>query len=549
MHDAEATPSPDLWARIDHDLTVQENAVYKRRMVLYRQLAAACFVLFVLAGSLFVYHFSKEEQQQALAAVQLPAATPAVNDPAPAVASLAVPAGAETALPESIENEPASMGADYPAKPEKRAGARVKIVSQPDVILAAAPETISQTAFTIDLPADQVSLESIAARHGRSFGTHASPDENSTGSKARTAFASLQPFYQTARQAIAAVPASADTRHILNSPAAQQLLRNPSVAQMAAGAVQELHTILSAEARQHKNQQDALVLALNGDKNAKKGASDSDSRWTVGMAYAPSYFDQNIGIPNQVMSTASMRSFTQGGPSVNAFATQSLNEAREEYEDNTDPGFSYSFDAKVGFKLGRKWKLLSGIGYLQNTARTKSSYIIRQFLNKPQSNEQVALDPSTVLLTVLDNKQPTDSISVSKTDNYNVNYRYRHLTLPVGLQYQGRLAKDWYWYAASGVAANFLLQTTVMASSNEVSDVNFGSGDDSPFRKVQLSGNVSAGVGKRLSNAISVSVGPEFRGYFNTLLAEPDNTLAPQGKPYTIGLNMAVNYELGSGRK
>ncbi len=63
MQDAEATPSPDLWARIDHDLTVQENAQYKKRIVYYRQLAAACFVLFVMAGAILLYQLNTPEKK------------------------------------------------------------------------------------------------------------------------------------------------------------------------------------------------------------------------------------------------------------------------------------------------------------------------------------------------------------------------------------------------------------------------------------------------------------------------------------------------------
>jgi hypothetical protein len=140
----------------------------------------------------------------------------------------------------------------------------------------------------------------------------------------------------------------------------------------------------------------------------------------------------------------------------------------------------------------------------------------------------------------------SDSLHVAKTSEYNVNYRYRHLTIPVGLQYEGNINNDWFWYGGAGVAANILVQTTILASASDVRDVDYDTGENSPFRKLQWSGNVSAGVGKRLANNLSVTVGPEFRSYFDTLLANPENALAPQGKPYTMGLNLAVNYELSS---
>lgn len=118
------------------------------------------------------------------------------------------------------------------------------------------------------------------------------------------------------------------------------------------------------------------------------------------------------------------------------------------------------------------------------------------------------------------------------------------------MQYEGQLSKDWFWFAGGGVAANILLQTSILASASDVNDIDYGVSDDnSPFRKLQWSGNVTAGLGKRLSNNLSVTIGPEFRGYFDTLLSSPEKAHAPQGKPYTMGLNMAVNYDLGPGRR
>ena len=45
FQDAEATPGPEVWSRIDHALAMQENVKYKKRVLFYRQLAAACFIL------------------------------------------------------------------------------------------------------------------------------------------------------------------------------------------------------------------------------------------------------------------------------------------------------------------------------------------------------------------------------------------------------------------------------------------------------------------------------------------------------------------------
>jgi hypothetical protein len=215
-----------------------------------------------------------------------------------------------------------------------------------------------------------------------------------------------------------------------------------------------------------------------------------------------------------------------------------------------EPGFSFGIEAKAGFKLGRKWKLLSGLGFTQNTARSKSSYVIQQFWRKPGTEKTESPGATTIFVPSLSSNFASDSLSVARTEEFNVLYRYRHLTVPVGVQYEGNLGKDWFWFAGGGVAANILLQTSILASSAEVRDTDYELSDDnSPFRKLQWSGNVTAGVGKRLSNNLSIAIGPEYRGYFDTMLSSPEKAQAPQGKPYTMGINMALNYDLGPGRR
>ncbi|MFD2512903.1 outer membrane beta-barrel protein [Pontibacter locisalis] len=528
MHDAEASPSPDLWARIDHDLTLQESKHYKGRMVLYRQLAAACFILFVMAGALLTYHFKADE-----------AAVVASAQPANAPADVSQLAKAEEGPVQQsrAEKELGSLTAPVPAKED--IAYSTQVIATEELVYAIDEESlladVGRQNKGEEVAPGIAALES-SSKDDLSFSTFDNTDGNLPEEK--SAFDSLKPFYQTARQAIAAVPPSYSNSFGRTTGVQQNDEQHKSLVELSKSAKEGVATIL-------KKSED-LALALNDNKGSKEEKeSDTDSRWTVGMGYAPSYFNQNIGMPQQMMQTVQRASFVANGPDKSLRSSSNMEEARNEFEENTDPAFSYAVEAKAGFKLTKKLRLLAGLGFTQNTSRTKSSYILTQYWFKPYTDERVALPPTTIFLPSLNNNFSTDSLSVDKTDDFYVNYRYRHLVLPVGLQYEGGINKDWFWYTSGGVAANFLVETTFMATNDEVKDVSYNHGDESPFRKVQFSGNVSLGVGKRISNAVSVTAGPEFRGYFNSLLAEPDKALAPQGSPYTIGLNMSVNYDLG----
>ncbi|MFD2246252.1 outer membrane beta-barrel protein [Pontibacter ruber] len=529
MHDAEASPAPDLWARIDHDLTVQENKQYKKRALFYRQLAAACFALFMLAGSLLLYNYNRGTQQPGNIAGGQPGlagakyerkaqgqGTPQVNE-AP-VAGIEIPS-------ESIANaEEAAV--DLPA-----------LAYQPEQA-----ETVAAYGAT------------RAAKHELAYNPtkYTSGRDGITAAPAATKPEEINFIPETTVLATAPAQSEKPVSEVVRAAMQQRERNNTNLPKTITEFNKQFSFASSAlENLRQQKQTEALQTSLNSSNGKKQQENEQtrDNRWSMSMAYTPSYFDQNIGIPDQMMSAVSRSSFTADGPTVSTQTTQNMEAARDEYENNTDPAFSYTMEVKAGFKLGKKLKLLTGLGYSQNAARTKTSYIVRQFWFKPRTNERYELNPSTIFLPSLNNSFTTDSISVAQTDAFNVNYKYRHVSVPVALQYEGNIAKNWYWYAAGGMAANFLVESRVEATDDQVQTVNYDPGDDSPFRKVQLSGNVAMGLGKRLSETVTVALGPEVRSYLSTLLADPDKAMAPQGKPYNIGLSMGVNYNLGGAKK
>ncbi len=553
MHDAEASPSPDLWARIDHDLTIQESKHYKGRMVWYRQLAAACFVLFILAGALLTYTYKTTGSIDAgIAAMQLNTETGgAAAEMATTGAAPVAPGMAESAT--SALEQSMAAAAEVTTAPLSDAVAVAKATINRTDTKQAVEQSINTNAsgdyrrvqsagtaqYNLHATTDKPSAAIAAGQSSYGGNATGSETNHSSHPAAKSLFDIGRPFFQTARQAITAVPPA--FRNTADQSMATETGRTRSLVELSQKAVTDY---LSKEEKTAEQ-----TLALNGPVAESTGKADQEAkkegRWSLGLGYAPSYFNQNIQMPGQMMGTVSRYSLLAGGPDKSAQTSENMNEARDEFEANTDPAFSYAAEVKAGLRLGKKIKLLAGLGFTQNTARTKSSYIIKQFLFKPGTDERVEMPGTTVFLPSLNNNFTTDSLSVSKTDKFYVNYRYRHITVPVGLQYEGNISNNWFWYTSGGVAANFLIETTVMASTSEVKDVQYDHNDNSPFRKVQFSGNVSAGFGKRISNAVSVTAGPEFRGYLNSLLAEPDKALAPQGNPYTIGVNMSVNYNLG----
>ncbi|GAA4433812.1 hypothetical protein GCM10023188_23880 [Pontibacter saemangeumensis] len=555
MYDAEASPSQQLWSRIDHSLTVQENGEYKKRAVFYRQLAAACIALLLVAGGVGAYYFgSAPASRQPLATVSpAPSASTTPTEQSTATNQ----AGATKQAKPTIAGTKANQTRQQATIPDTiTAPQGASVGNQPVgpaaiavVPAAALRDKISTNAASkdIEITTSEASGSKPAAENSLALTT---PQAASPATGAAETRLSL---YKPIRNTMAALGATGE-KPAFNTMAPRSSLAAPATTESITDNFVKQNKQVMARAKQQEEARKALAVAGNeavaaGSKKSAKESSAERSRWSLGMAYAPSYFDQNIGIPNQMMGASSRQSFMPGGPSATALSSLYMDQAREEYDENTDPGFSYGVEVKTSFRLGKKIKLLTGLGFLQNTSRSKSSYVIQQFWGNAYADAYDSNGPTSIFLPSISTNFATDSLAVAKTPEYKVNHRYRYLTVPVGLQYEGNMGKDWFWYGGAGVAANILLQTTILTSASEVTDVEYDVNENSPFRKLQWSGNVSAGVGKRLANHLSVTLGPEVRSYFTTLLAEPENTQAPQGKPYTIGVNMAVNYELGAGKK
>ncbi|MCC9165816.1 outer membrane beta-barrel protein [Pontibacter harenae] len=540
MHDAEATPSPDLWARIDHDLTVMENKKYKERFVLYRQLAAACFVLFMLAGALLTYQFAENgdnsttplagSNTSAGNGIALGDATTATPKDVTIAAADANPATAEPSV-NGLEATGSTAGS---AVPQAMAMQKPTDNNSGESYKAVAGENTSSAAGT-SIATGTMAMTSTTDRTAEEL--------EQPASRAISARAPQIPLYIKARDAI--TRAGAGNEAGASEIVQPLVLRTPGQSSLA--QLLKEQTDEQSESLQNK-QVEALTLALNSESKQGGGGDNSkefNSRWSVDMAYMPSYFNQNINLPNQMMGAVAYSSFVPQGPAASRQSSDNMEQAREEFDENTNAAFSYSMEVKTGFKIGKKFKLLTGVGYSQNTAKTKTSYVLEQYWFRPSTNERYDLNPTTIFLPSLNNNFSTDSLSVAQTDPFSVNYRYRLLSLPLGLQYEGDIAKDWFWYSAAGVAANFLIETEVVAATDRVEDVRYGFSDESPFRRVQFSGNIGLGVGKRISKSMQVVVGPEFRHFFSSMLSAPDEALTTQSKPYTIGVNMGVNYLIG----
>jgi len=545
FQDAEAMPDPEVWSRIDHELTLLENAKYKRRVLFYRQLAAACFVLFILAGSALVMHFKQDKDQALLATTGTSNSTtnPTINDTNTSIASNQTIAEDQTAqeatIAQGYTSDKAQLQTIAQAEVENYSYDRNYSSADKATIPGRSQKYTSATADPATITTQPGAYTS--GQLANSTIANSTIDSPTIGNPtiAATLTDQLVQSYMPASQAIASVPADYTGSSALNP----LIRRNATLGTIEPETKAEESITLQKQAD--------FALALNSPtETEKQETTKTNSRWNVGMGVTSSSFAQKVDIPEQylVASNGRIGILVHTGPIVSTETQNNLVDAYEEFDENTEAARSVNVDAKAGLRLGKRFKLLAGLGYSKNTARTRTSYIVEQFVFNPRTDERTKLKPSTIFIPALETFT-TDSVSVVKTkDPFTVEYSYQMLSLPVALQVEGKLGQKWFWYAHGGGAANLLMQSTIKADNPEIASISYGPTDDSPFKKVQFTGNVGLGLGKKLSNAFSVSVGPEYRHFFSPLLAN-EYADTNQGKPYAFGVNMGINYMLDHGSK
>jgi hypothetical protein len=214
---------------------------------------------------------------------------------------------------------------------------------------------------------------------------------------------------------------------------------------------------------------------------------------------------------------------------------------------------------KAGYQLDRFWRVETGFIYSHNESQTRTSYLVTGMniltsayrgatssladADVQESFKSVAAMPSaTIMLPALAGLDDR-FVSVNKTDDFTTRYRYRYVGVPLLLGFQSRESRS-FVFATAGVIPQVLVQSSVIPESPLASRIDFSLTEESPFRRVNLSASASAGYGYRLSDELSLSVGPELQYFFAPLIRSSGITHIRQGNPYNVGMNLSARYTL-----
>ena len=515
--EAEVAPRASLWEQLDHELLVQQNENYRRRLLSYRWAAAASLLLLAGGGTWL--------------SIQPNAPAPASQTDLAATRSATAPAGSSVSAGSSVGFYSA------PGLAARRSAAGVNeegmaaATATPATARPAAGATGTALVTAAELRSPVRGLLGLEQSRGI---TAADNGERSLGLKggqrgtsAALGSSLLQEGYSLTAAPAAAGIAAYTTAGISPATGADALLARAVRLPGSVAGFGRPETLPAVP------QATGLLAATDSEEPAQHEEDEPKTakprRWKFNAAYAASAFNPNINFAqgsatSPSVSYADFASIKSSGDAYEA--------AAEEYRDKLQAGLGQRVSLTADYTLNDNWSVAAGLAIAQQEASSGTSWY---FLD----GKSTAAAFYAPMPSVGANIPPRYDMPVR-----NVNYRYRTASLPVSVRYTTQAKQGWSVYAKLGAAVNVLLGSrTELEGVPEATRVYSLASSDSPYRKVLASLHSGAGVRFQPATASwSLALGPDLEAGLTTLNANPTQSLPRQNRPYSIGMEASVEF-------
>ncbi len=203
----------------------------------------------------------------------------------------------------------------------------------------------------------------------------------------------------------------------------------------------------------------------------------------AGICISSGIFDPNISY-GQRSSLFNVDRFSGNKVAYSSYSPSAINSSSMAYP-TYNPDISYSYGAKIGFELGKRWLIQTGINYMfASGSAAVNTYLVSQNGNKKFAYQVVGA--STL------NSYHQASLYSSSSD-IQLNSNFEFITIPVTAGYilYDHIVR---WTVDAGVSPEILLKTTIVDEGNFLNTLNLNPGENSPFKPVYFNGLVGTSV-------------------------------------------------------
>lgn len=248
--------------------------------------------------------------------------------------------------------------------------------------------------------------------------------------------------------------------------------------------------------------------------SASSSKKTNERTWLAFGAAAGSYNPGN----NASAANARVGQYAQYGST--SFANQSAPQSNT----RSSQGSAYSVGLSIGKKISERWLVQSGVNYMNQAISYTSNYA-----SYTTTNEQTAF--------VADYASKT-SAPLAITKPYKVNSSMEFISVPVQAGYM-IINREFGLQWNAGVATDVFLRNTLKDQSGQSSKYSQGSGEESPYRSINMAALTSTELSYKLGHQYRVSLVPGVRYSFHSILKSESGS---GNKPLILDIGFRFRY-------
>ncbi|QNE40754.1 hypothetical protein F1C16_14865 [Hymenobacter sp. NBH84] len=520
LGEAEVAPRFQLWEQLDHDLLVQQNETYRKRLLMHRWVAAACVLLLLSVGG-----WLSVQQLQ-------PSTSPEL-------------AGTTTA---------SRTAADYSATTAGRraAAAQTGSLAKAGAVPAAQEEEeLNLTTGLGKTAAGNQLLAALSQPEGGLMGEGASYTKGQqvggqlAGAGSGTSAGFANTFSRNGSPVFAAyTPATTEANYSIKAGASTWDLLTARAARLGSALGRFTHPdTLKPSLLAAPPMLAAVMPPIEKEEEKKKRALGG---WRFGGSHAVSAFNPNINFAQA--STQSTVSAINNLAMLDSRGVQKVayETGAAEYRQNLRAGVGQRVALTAARPAGKHWVLLAGVEAAEYRASSETSF------SSVAQSETAYAGRATVAYQAASNSFSNSAAYARDAVGYTAapratSYRYRTVGVPVAARY-GSQKTGVSLYAKVGAAVDLLLGSRVEVADEAAATQEYSlSTANSPYRQVIATVRGGGGVQYRPAGATwAILAGPTAEAGLTTLNRDPAQALLRRSRPYMVGVEASV--EFGGGK-
>ncbi|MBC6612111.1 hypothetical protein H8B15_14375 [Hymenobacter sp. BT507] len=510
LGEAEVAPRLQLWEQLDHDLLVQQNETYRKRLLLHRWVAAACVLLLLGAGSW-------------LGVQQL-----------------------QTATSPELATTTTHAAADYSATAaERRAAAQAGSLAEAGTVLAGqGKKELDMAAELGETSAGNQLLAALSQPEGGSMGRSAYTRGQLAGAGASASAGFANTFSRNGSPVFAAyMPATTEASHGTEASASTWELLTARAARLGSALGHFTHPDTLKPSLLAAPPMLAAAMPPVEEEDKKKRTLGG---WRFGGSHAVSAFNPNINFAQA--SAQSTASAINNLAFLDSRGVQNVayEAGAAEYRQNLRAGVGQRMALTAARPVGKHWVLLAGVEAAEYRASSETSF------SSVAQSETAYAGRATAAYQAAPNSfsnsaaYARDAVAYTATPRAT-SYRYRTVGVPVAARY-GSQRTGVSLYAKVGAAVDLLLGSRVEVADEDAATREYSlSTANSPYRQVIATVRGGGGVQYRPAGATwAILAGPTAEAGLTTLNRDPAQALLRRSRPYMVGVEASV--EFGGGK-